>query len=443
MKQHSECSKLHNTTIGLTTLTPISVGSGEVLSPYADYVYDERTNEALIIDKDLIENMVDEKGLTEEYVQSIYNSFDNNRSNFDLKSFIERELQLTKDQYAPANDRVNCLGMQRNYRREVKGMLKDNNRPYVPGSTLKGAIKTTLLYDWLKNEEEGQLEFSRLMRMVLEKYELVKDQLKRIESLSGKNRLDFNEKKELKNLIRQVMRQATSVLSRLFDDISDKFMDKDDEYLPKDASLFRVGDTQPLSPTDRIFQLTNRLHYDKGTAAIPVNLEAIPKRKDTHFRLSLLEKFSNNKLNFLNNTDEAVTKLFYRINNFSKHNVDMELDLLDRYDWHSNARRHDKQVFHSYQDFLEQLYDRIQNAPNGTAYLPLGFGKSFFYNSIGMLVADWEDEKKQISNDGLFEKYCGLFSLGKTGQKRFPLTRTVTSEGEAMGWVKLKLKNQQ
>lgn len=427
----------HNYSIQLQTLTPTSIGSGELLSPYADYVYDEATNEALIIDKSLIEDLVDEKGMTEEYVDAIYQSFDNNRSNFDLKTFIERTLQLNKDQYAPANDRVACVGMQRNYRREVKAMLKDNKRPYVPGSTLKGAIKTTLLYDWLKNEDSGKAKFSEIMQEVIRAYRRAEEDLKEIERLSGRNRLDFSQKNRLKQLVKKVARTVTRPLSRTIDKVFQELMDMDSDYLPKDASLLRVGDTQQLSETDRIFQLTSRLHYDKGTVTIPVNLEAIPKRKNTQFRLSLVPTFNRNELAFLNNQAEGLTKLFYRINNFSKHNVDMELDLLDRYDWHSNARRYDKQLFHSYQDFLEQLYDRIQNAPDGTAYLPLGFGKSFFYNSIGMLVLDWTDKEQRISNEGLFKKYCHLFFLGKTGQKRFPLTRTVTSEGEAMGWVKL------
>ena len=77
------------------------------------------------------------------------------------------------------------------------------------------------------------------------------------------------------------------------------------------------------------------------------------------------------------------------------------------------------------------------------AYLCLGFGKSFFYNSIGMLVYDWDETEEALydENLSLFQKYCKLFAIGRDGQKLFPATRSVTTpRGMAMGWVKLTWK---
>ena len=116
----------------------------------------------------------------------------------------------------------------------------------------------------------------------------------------------------------------------------------------------------------------------------------------------------------------------------------MEIDLLNQYVGFDRARGRDLSTFRNYLRFLEQMEKRIDNAEENEAYLCVGFGKSYFYNSVGILINDW-DLDKEIDDDDLpvFRKFCKLFFLGKDGQKDFPYTRTVTNDGKGMGWIKV------
>ncbi|MEM1121429.1 MAG: hypothetical protein AAGJ18_13340, partial [Bacteroidota bacterium] len=118
----------------------------------------------------------------------------------------------------------------------------------------------------------------------------------------------------------------------------------------------------------------------------------------------------------------------------------LELDLLDQYEWADRAGRREQETIERYIAFLEDMYQKIEKATPNEGYLCLGFGKSFYYNSIGMSVADWAAKQADLSDkdQALFRHYCQLFFLGKDGQKRFPLTRTVASNGVGMGWLKLE-----
>jgi len=424
----------HNYNLELTTITPVSIGNGDTLSPYADYVYDERSKQAHLLRKEFIDNAVETKGLGDQYINAIYASFDNNRSNFDLNSFLENNLQLTSRDYAKQS--IPCHGMQRNYRREVKAMLKNNEQPYIAGSTIKGAIKTALLYDWLSSES-GKKEFDILMKDVLSGFKKCQREIGDIERISRRRNVSFSDKKEISR-IQRTIRDKTKDLTRKIDKKFNELLNSEDKQFGRDFRHIRVGDTSLLDSSDRIFQLSHRLHYRKGTVDIPVNLEAIPKGKTTSLRLTIIPELKNENIQFLNK-ENKIKDLFDCINKFSEYNLDMEMELLDIHDWRDNARKREYEVFDAYGDFVEKQYNKIKNCSPNEAYLCLGFGKSFFYNSIGMLVNDW-DADKELGKDELtvFKKYARLFFLGRPGQREFPMTRTITNGGMPMGWVRIK-----
>jgi hypothetical protein len=91
-----------------------------------------------------------------------------------------------------------------------------------------------------------------------------------------------------------------------------------------------------------------------------------------------------------------------------------------------------------YQQFLRNLQADINRSGNRSAWLPIGFGKSNFYQSIGLFI---RQRDKRV-----FETYIKLFKMGKapkrekgeTNQKELPLTRNLTLEGHyPLGWIRL------
>ena len=74
----------------ITTLTPVTIGSGVELSPYADYVIDN--GKVCLIDKKLMIDKIMAKGDTylDEYVYGVADGMEQSktRSTFDLKNFL-------------------------------------------------------------------------------------------------------------------------------------------------------------------------------------------------------------------------------------------------------------------------------------------------------------------------------------------------------------------
>lgn len=145
-----------NYTLHFKTLTPVSVTTGEKFSPYSDFVFE---NDAVyFIDKEKLKQILQSKpnidALLDSYVAGVATGMDNNRSRFELKNYLTGTLKVTLQ---------DCTLRQLPKERSVTGKIYINEiiksprfEPYVPGSSLKGACKTALLYDWLKNNDMGK-----------------------------------------------------------------------------------------------------------------------------------------------------------------------------------------------------------------------------------------------------------------------------------------------
>jgi CRISPR-associated protein Csm5 len=126
----------------LETITPVHVGSGEILSQFCDYIYDNGyvyylEHEAImegLAKKPNCDNLID--GFIEVVKKQ---ASGNNPDRINLKDFMER-LGLDYKEY--------CLKRVRavdKITEQVQLNIKTANRTYIPGSTLKGAIRTALI----------------------------------------------------------------------------------------------------------------------------------------------------------------------------------------------------------------------------------------------------------------------------------------------------------
>lgn len=441
MNNHPKIRKPFDLTV--KTLTPVSIGNGEILSPYTDFVMDARTDMLRVINKEVFAEKIVESGdssLMTTYINGVYGAYSNNRSNFDLKNFLETHSSLSLAIEDYTERKVFFDGMDRSKKQEIKCIVKDNAQPYISGSTLKGGIKASILYDWLKYSETGKREFDSIMQQVLRVYKNSVREIKSIERVSSnavRGRLNYNDKKEINDLKRRIKDNGGRELSKKIDRTIRNILEQKYPNSPRDFNALRPSDSDLIDAQKTVVQTTYRLHYNKGTVTIPVNLEAIPSDVSTNMKLNLQAAFSHPDLQYLNE-DRPLEALFKRVNKFYKDNVSLELDLLYQYPGKNLARRDEKKTFHEYINFLENLEKQIGDALPNEAYLCVGFGKSFFYNSFGMLINDWDMDKNVPEEEALiFKKYCKLFFLGKDGQKDFPLTRTVTKDGKGMGWMKV------
>lgn len=375
----------------ITTLTPVSIGDGNTLSAFADYVLEKGKihyiNQQAIRDK-----MGKSPELIDFYVEGMIRGKFNTTNTFDLKNFIFNRLKLTLQQAASHSIEAKNISGKKEFYTVVKNA---GQLPYIPGSTLKGAIKTALLYDWLIDAKNDWCE----------------------------NYLEnLNNKEERGRLEAQLMTEF------------DKF-----ELGVSDSSLLEFDTLQAID--------IKRLHIKKGSLDIPQTREAIKENiacecEIRNVRKLIAEKADGTKV-YKNYSWRELCKI---INKFSDNSCNIEWEIMERFE---------KKLDNKYYKHLENFYRTIQKRTESltTAYLRLGTGKGFYFNSIALALCDCD----RTENKGQFLKFlktCGYGKVYNTKQRQveeydlnldeFPITRFVEiTETKPLGWIQLECLNKE
>lgn len=188
-------------------------------------------------------------------------------------------------------------------KQELYTILKTpNGQPYVPGSSLKGAIKTALLYDWLTKQRAGQ-EWLRAF----------------IQNLNSKERRRESEK------------QLEQQLNRY---------------------QFQVTDSKPFAGEVIRVLGTARLHLnDANSNGIPQRWETVSQNHTTQLTLTFHHPPDTERL-----TWEGVAKC---ISNFSYNANLHELDLLPTHDDYTDAYEFLQEQYERMEDDPEGVYLRL------------------------------------------------------------------------------------
>ena len=330
--------------------------------------------------------------LIDFYVEGMIRGKSNMTNTFDLKNFIFNRLKLTLQQAALYSIEAKNVSGKKEFYTVVKNA---GQSPYIPGSTLKGAIKTTLLYDWLIDAENDWCE----------------------------NYLEnLNNKEERGRLEAQLMAEF------------DKF-----ELGVSDSSLLEFDTLQAID--------IKRLHIKNGSLDIPQTREAIKENITCECEIRNVRKLIGEKADgtnvYKNYSWEELCKI---INTFSRHSSDVEWTMLS-----GIGKKIDDDIYFSLEDFYENVEKKTESST--TAYLRLGTGKGFYFNSIALALCDCD----RTENKGQFLKFLKTCGYGKVykPQKRqveeydlnpdeFPITRFVEiTETKPLGWIQLECLNKE
>lgn len=144
---HQEIKNYKVYKMSLTTLSPIFIGSGEELNK-SMYVYNNR--EIMIIDeRKLIKELLLRKGLYESFLNECYSG------NLNLTNFLERHLNGYKDMDIYKYKIMSYSDVKTNSKfNNINTFIKSSNgKPYIPGSSIKGAIRTAIIYGEIMNNK--------------------------------------------------------------------------------------------------------------------------------------------------------------------------------------------------------------------------------------------------------------------------------------------------
>jgi CRISPR-associated protein Csm5 len=371
--------------ITLEALSPVFIGGGEdaQLSPYTDFV--RKGNQIVIIDQRKFQAALAENlPLVDELVQEIKNRFDNNRSLFSLSDFITNRLKLTISDVEqcrlPVEGDIQTVPIRR--------FIASAGRAYIPGSTIKGAIRTAVLLDWLLKTNAGKKQLAEI-RMFVEK-----------KDLKALKQLDFG-KECFGSVARDVFKYLRVSDSALFDDTS-----------------------LSVSEIKRVSIKEQRGNVQRRRSDIPMWGEALNSGTKSTFTVSLLKPFSLTGFPFLDK--QSIAELLHILNAQSRESCERELQELE----------HAPRDFEPFRKFYEKLLDAINKIGGQEAIVRLGGGKTWFDNSIGFAI-----DQDDFGPEFLFGAYLKLLRLGNLP---FPSTRSAVLKGGLpalpLGWVKLSVE---
>ncbi|MBE2206562.1 MAG: type III-A CRISPR-associated RAMP protein Csm5 [Saprospiraceae bacterium] len=399
--------------LSIRTLTPVSIGGdkGEQLSPYADYVFSRDGKMLHFLHLKKLEETVAAQGIIDEYVHAIRSAMDNNRSEFDLEQFITDRLHQSIDDFTAR--RVLQQGLNPGQRVFITPIVKNAGAPYIPGSSIKGALRTAMLYDWLVNTEQGE-PYMNSAAQALGQLAQLRERWFNLK----KNRSDFRD-------IRQVEMEIKKLDRAVFneDDLFGRLHDG------PEARFLRVRDTAPLHQSEMEVQSLRRIRIvpGKGKSTIPQVVEAIPAGTALESEISVLPDFTKPELAYWNKA--GTTELLTYLNAFSTACIENEitelsdaLEVGSKLDFASEIRR----LLKFYEDLKEQCNE-------GELIIRLGFGKTINDNSL-LLAALHGPESSQAWHD-----MRAAFHKIRRRDDFYPITRLITPGGLPMGWVKVKM----
>ena len=144
-------------TLKLTAVTPFHVGSGVKYSK-KEYYVNTKTQTVTLIDMNRVMGWIAAQG--REAMIEAFESFMMSRDDDDIRDFLTRRIRMPEAvQKSCVMYSFKCGGtFSRNRsKRDLSAFMRDaEGRPYVPGSSLKGALRTVLLVKMLL---DGQFQY--------------------------------------------------------------------------------------------------------------------------------------------------------------------------------------------------------------------------------------------------------------------------------------------
>lgn len=152
---------LEHKTYELTCISPVHIGSGETLKKY-EYLYDNKKNVVYFPDKTKWITLLQKHKLFEEYLEYVNNPEQLTRMNsyawLNQHKVSERDIIATASRKAMAPKNI----AESKGGRNTKGNINDivtaislaGGSLYIPGSSIKGVLRTGILYHQLKTHPD-------------------------------------------------------------------------------------------------------------------------------------------------------------------------------------------------------------------------------------------------------------------------------------------------
>lgn len=365
-------------------MSPVHVGSGDELSRL-DYVW--RGGKLFVLDLD---GLLAQPGVSAEELSEFLAE-----PGFSLGHYL-RERRIAPE--AVAKNTVDCPADPRGS--AVCQQIKDvYHRPYIPGSSLKGAIRTAILWWAMKEDPQRFKSAERTVRRGLSKMQRQVDRRPR-----G---------------ARGITRRWAGKIGGEMERLSDLFGEDPNRDLLR---ALQVSDAAPHASEDLKVQLVETYSLDREGRLSPserlrIFAELLKVGSTTELTVRIDESlFAYEQLGFIGKRDW--------------------LELPSVCGEYAGSLTEAEDAFYrdhrasGVADFYGRLRQELNNAGEGAFLLAIGWGSGWETKTVGRLLRE--------DDPALFSELREKFRLGKMGYDVFPKTRRLVGGKYPLGWICLK-----
>jgi CRISPR-associated protein Csm5 len=394
----------------LITFSPLHIGDGGELIPF-EYIKEDNKIKIYpfdyFIDK-LFETYKEPKDLLPKLIELKEAAKNGLKEN--LKDYFDK----AKISVSPKYEIITKVEILRGS--NIKTFIKNLEGPYIPGSEIKGVLRTVFLYGILKKDDKTKKKF-------LEKLSNIKPKIEKLETIH-----DNDEKRRKKQ-------EVEESISKLIENLEREIFRANQEDAQYD--LFKavtVSDSFSISCNNLYIDAIRVLNSSRDLRSYSEILKEGLRIKldgfiDEKIALEGLNKLTIFNEKFKNQNIEKVTWQFLK-----ESAIDFYLSLIEKEKNYVKNKINDQELKNSLLRQLEKLEIYIKEAKKSSKILiPLRIGQHQGYLSITIM---------QLVKEERPDLFDAIFKVSAP-QVRYELNKTrkvVESEGKFLGWCFLYVK---
>jgi len=373
----------------MTLLSPLHIGNGNELK-MVDFYFDEDQKLIRLID---FEKFIDDclkKGIDlskEMHDRQYYRGKD-----FSITMFMDNK-SIDPEEFTSYTVDAKISKKERETEFAVKEFIKSNG-PYLPGSSIKGAIKTAMMWKYLKDIPEGKT--------------IVSEKLK-------------SRSKKIGDEISKAVFGRDS-LSDIFRALKITDTDREDTNKLEISEIKIVGNSEDIPVYVENLKTGTKLNFEASFDSYVLESNEINGFKNHH-----LYKYMN------------IKEICKACNEFS----DAIIEKHRQYLWNKYGCEGTAHVF-------DQLHENVLKCGENEAILHIGWGGGWYSTTIGLILETFPEfpvpldeypENWNLSKDTIrYKLRLGIKPGGSKYTRIFPKTRRLTIEDKPLGWVKICFK---
>jgi len=490
-----------NYNLKIRTLAPVHIGDGLAYDGMTSF---EHNKKFIPLDSHSLINVFNKQNISlkdfKKWIEDKKQERENRKPN--ISEFIRYNYPKKADSVINSlvesgKTQIENLSQTRMYADILTCMKVVDDKPYIPGSEIKGAIVTTIMFDLLKNDNRF---LNKLKNILEENHDFLTDvyeSMKKVKNLTErKKHLGFQNYRELgisrdkqrdfrriitmrereihyiqKDLINK-MKMSEHQAKEICDKIQDWRNGDKRTYRDKIRSEQRKYDTQKiniiikqlnkleeeywntylaLSPSkaDRVHKLMRFLQISDSNAPVPSKItNCLIIHKNPRITMDLFFEIIDTDCKFesrltVDKNDLAISEIKFP----QEHSKILDKDYILECIYNFADRSIEEEAAFierldnfnyrfSIEDIKSQLDDlKFRNRPN-SPLLRIGKGQGFLSLTIAMMIKDYDAE--------IYQKLLGVVQSNKNNPEDYPVTRRLFTDGSNKykfpGWIKLSLE---